>query len=271
VKVRNKVIAVTGGGNGIGRELVLNLVRRGARVAAIDIQRDRLAETLALAGDGRDRVSTHVVDITERDRVTALPDGIIAQHGAIDGVINNAGIIQPFLRVSDLDDAVIEKVMNVNFYGSLYMTRAFLPHLLKRPEAHIVNISSMGGFLPVPGQTVYGASKAAIKLFTEGLRSELLHTRVGVTAVFPGAIATSLPTNSGVDLVPDSDVASRMQRIIKPLAPSKAARIIINGIERDRYRVLVGLDSVFMDLVYRMSPTGAAKLISGLMQSLLSG
>jgi short-subunit dehydrogenase len=173
------------------------------------------------------------------------------------------------VRVSDLDDAVIERVMNVNLSGTLCTTKAFLPHLLRRPEAHIVNISSMGGFLPVPGQTIYGASKAAVKLFTEGLHSELLNTRVRVTAVFPGAIGTDLPANSGVELGQDSEIARNVQRVIKPLAPSKAAQIIINGIERNRYRVLVGLDSVLMDLAYRTSPRGAAKLISGLMQSLL--
>jgi len=176
MKVQNKVVLVTGGGNGMGRELVLNLLSRGASVAAVDINETALQKTVELAGSKSDNLSTHIVNITNKDAVAALPEQIIAKHGAIDGIINNAGIIQPFERIKDLDYAVIERVLNVNFFGTLYMTKEFLPHLLKRPEAHITNISSMGGFLPVPGQTVYGASKAAVKLFTEGLRSELLNT-----------------------------------------------------------------------------------------------
>jgi NAD(P)-dependent dehydrogenase (short-subunit alcohol dehydrogenase family) len=269
MKVQNKVIVVTGGGNGIGRELVLGLISRGAYVAAVDVNETALQETKQLTGDHRERLSTHVVNITDKDAVSALPEQVIAEHHAVDGIINNAGIIQPFVRVNDLDYAVIERVMNVDFYGTLYMTKAFLPHLFKRPEAHIVNISSIGGFLPVPGQTIYGASKAAAKLFTEGLHSELLNTQIRVTAVFPGAIGTDLPANSGVELGRDSGAARDLQRIIKPLAPSKAAQIILDGMERNRYRVLVGLDSVLMDLAYRTSPRGATKLISRLMQSLL--
>lgn len=270
MKVQNKVIVVTGGGNGIGRELVLNLLSKGAYVAAMDINETALQETAQLVGGQKERLSTHIVNVTDKDTVSALPEQVIAAHQAVDGIINNAGIIQPFVRVNDLEYAVVERVMNVNFYGMLYMTKAFLPYLLKRPEAHIVNVSSMGGFLPFPGQTIYGASKAAVKLFTEGLHSELLKTQVGVTVVFPGAIGTNLPANSGVALGRDSEIARRIQRIIKPLAPSKAAQIITHSIERNRYRVFVGLDSILMDFAYRISPKGAAQLISGLMQSLLS-
>jgi NAD(P)-dependent dehydrogenase (short-subunit alcohol dehydrogenase family) len=212
MQVENRVIAVTGGGNGIGRELVLGLLSRGARVAAVDVNETALQETSQLAGDREGSLSTHVVNVTNKEAVSALPEQVIARHHVVDGIINNAGIIQPFVRVNDLDHAVIERVMNVNFYGTLYMTKAFLPHLLKRPEAHIVNISSMGGFLPVPGQTVYGASKAAVKLLTEGLHSELSNTQVGVTVVFPGAIGTDLPANSGVELDQDSEIARSIQR-----------------------------------------------------------
>lgn len=148
------------------------------------------------------------------------------------------------------------------------MTKAFLPYFLTRPEAHITNLSSMGGFLPVPGQTIYGASKAAVKLFTEGLRSELLNTNVRVTVVFPGAIGTNIAANSGVSISPNPENKNQ-QRSIKTLAPSKAAQIIMDGIEENRYRVLIGSDSVFMDFIYRVSPERAAKFIFKQMQSLL--
>ena len=121
----------------------------------------------------KDNVSTHVLNITDRAEVERLPELVIARHGAVDGLINNAGIIQPFVRVKDLDYEAIERVMNVNFYGTLYMTKAFLPCLLKRPEAHIANVSSMGGFLPVPGQSIYGASKAAANCIFKQMQSLL--------------------------------------------------------------------------------------------------
>lgn len=264
MRVQNKVIVVTGGGNGIGRELVLKLLGKGASVTALDIDKPALEETAELAGDERQRLSTHTVDITEREAVEALPQQVISHHGAVDGVINNAGIIQPFVRLNDLHYEAIERVVNVNFYGTLYMTKVFLPHLLGRPEAHITNISSMGGFLPVPGQTIYGASKAAVKLLTEGLRSELMDTNVRVTVVFPGAVGTNIAAHSGVTIEGETT-----GRSIKVLSPQKAAEIIIDGIERDRYRILVGSDARLMDLIYRVSPPRAAKFIYSQMRSLL--
>ena len=148
MKVENKVIVVTGGGNGIGRELVLHLLARGAKVAAVDIDQAALQATVDLAGDKKANLSTHIVNITDKEAVEALPEQVIAQHGAVDGIINNAGIIQPFVKLNELEYPAIERVMNINFYGTLYMTKTFLPHLLKRPAAHITNISSMGGFRP---------------------------------------------------------------------------------------------------------------------------
>jgi NAD(P)-dependent dehydrogenase (short-subunit alcohol dehydrogenase family) len=266
MKVRNKVIVVTGGGNGIGRELVLNLLVKGARVAAADIDKLALEETAALSGDKKNDLSTHIVNITDREAVEALPEQVIAQHGAVDGLINNAGIIQPFVRLNDLEYEAIEQVMHVNFYGTLYVTKAFLPHLLRRPEAHITNVSSMGGFLPVPGQTLYGASKAAVKLLTEGLNSELLNTNVRVSVVFPGAIGTNIAANSGLG---NSLPAGSEQRSMKVLPPAKAAEIIVEGIEQNRYRILVGSDARFMDFIYRLSPDRAAKFIYRQMKSLL--
>ena len=268
MKTQNKIIVVTGGGNGIGRELVLHLLNKGARVTALDISEAGLKETAELAGDKKDKLSLHVVNITDRAAVEALPEQVIAKHGAVDGVINVAGIIQPFVRINDLDYAAIERVMNVNFYGTLYVTKTFLPHLLKRPEAHIANVSSMGGFLPVPGQGIYGASKAAVKLMTEALHSELSNTNVKVTVIFPGAIGTNIAGNSGVGDSLKVDASSN-QRAMKVLPPSKAAEIIVDGIERDEYEILVGRDSAFMNFIYRLSSKRAARFISKQMASLL--
>lgn len=268
MKTQNKIIVVTGGGNGIGRELVLHLLNKGARVAALDISEAGLKETAELAGAKKDNLSLHVVNITDRAAVEALPEQVIARHGAVDGVINVAGIIQPFVRINDLEYAAIERVMNVNFYGTLYVTKTFLPHLLKRPEAHIANVSSMGGFLPVPGQGIYGASKAAVKLMTEALHSELSNTNVKVTVIFPGAIGTNIADNSGVGHTLNMPGESQRQAI-KMLTPGKAAQIIVDGIERDEYEILVGRDSAFMNFIYRVSSKRAARFISKQMASLL--
>lgn len=269
MKVNNKVILVTGGGSGMGRELVLNLLAKGAHVAMVDINQETLHETAELAGSKADNLSKHVINITDRGAVVALPEEILEIHGPIDGIINNAGIIQPFVKINKLDFDAIERVMNVNFYGTLNVTKTFLPYLLQRPEAHIVNISSMGGFLPVPGQTIYGASKAAVKLFTEGLYSELLNTNVHVTVVFPGAIGTNISVNSGVDMERMAADASD-QSSFKAMEPGKAAEIIINGMEKDHLRVLVGSDARMMDFLYRLAPKRAAKIIFNQMKSLLS-
>jgi short-subunit dehydrogenase len=266
MRVQNKTMVVTGGGNGIGRELTLTLLRRGATVAAVDISKSALEETAKLADALKSKLSTHVLDITDKRLVEALPDQIISEHGAVDGLMNVAGIIQPFVRLKDLGYDSIERVMQINFFGTLYMTKAFLPYLMKRPESHLLNISSMGGFLPVPGQTIYGASKAAVKLLTEGLSSELLGTTVRVTVVFPGAIGTNIAANSGVVIgVP----AESNQSSIRMLPPNKAAQIIIDGMERNRYRILVGSDSALMDFVYRLNPKRAARFIYNQMKSLL--
>jgi len=265
MKVSEKTIAVTGGGNGIGRQLTLQLLSRGARVAAIDMSETGLQETAALADDKADRLSTHVVNITDRPAVEALPSAIIEKHGQVDGLINCAGIIQPFVNVADLDYAVIERVMNVNFWGTINMTKTFLPLLLERPVAHLLNVSSMGGFMPFPGQSIYGASKAAVKLLTEALHSELMDTNVAVTTVFPGAIATDISKNSGLD-VPSVDEAKASAEkkdgpSFKMTSPEDAARLIIEAMERDAYRAMIGGDAKLLDRLSRLMPERAAGFI----------
>jgi NAD(P)-dependent dehydrogenase (short-subunit alcohol dehydrogenase family) len=269
MKVANKVIVVTGGGSGMGRELVLELLRRGAKVCALDINESSLAETATLAGAAaRDKLATITLNVADKAAVEALPQQVIDRFGQVDGVINNAGIIQPFVRLNDLDYAAIDRVFDVNFRGALYMTKAFLPHLLKRPEGHIVNTSSMGGFLPVPGQTAYGASKAAVKLMTEGLYSELKDTNVHVTVVFPGAVGTNITTNSGVDIpISPEDAAKQTRRV---LAADKAAQIILDGMEKNAFRVMVGSDAKLMDRLYRLNPRRATGFIAKQMKDLLA-
>lgn len=207
--------------------------------------------------------------MADRAGVEALPGVVVERFGAVDGIIHCAGIIQPFVRLQHLAYDTIERVFAVNWLGTLYLTRTFLPILLARPEGHIVNVSSMGGFLPVPGQTVYGASKAAAKLFTEGLHSECAGTNVRVTVVFPGAVATNIVANSGVTLpIANGEAQARARKVTSADA---AARIILDGMERNAYRVLVGGDAKLMDLLYRLDPRRAAAFITGQMRDLLAG
>ncbi len=264
MKVRSKVMVVTGAGSGMGQALTLELLGRGAGVAAVDLRMDGLDETSRLAAAG-DRLSTHVVDITDRDATAALPEQVVARHGAVDGLINNAGIIQPFTTVEDLDLATIQRVLDVNLMGTVHLVKAFLPHLRKRPEAHIANVSSMGGFLPVPGQVMYGASKAAVKLLTEGLYAELLDTDVGVSVIMPGAVATNIAGNSGVTIA-GADTAAAGTRMT---SASDAARIIVEGIEAGRLHIFVGRDSRLMNAATRIAPRQATKMIQKQMKRLM--
>lgn len=265
MRVSGRVWVVTGGGGGMGRELVLQLLQEGGRVAAVDVKPDSLQETAALAAAG-DRLSTHVVDITDRAAVEALVAQVTTAHGVVDGVINNAGIIQPFVPVNDLSYEAIGRVLDVNLMGTMYMVKAFLPVLLERPEAHIANVSSMGGFFPFPGQSVYGASKAAVKLLTEGLYAELRDTGVQVSVIMPGAVRTAISENSGV-VIAGAEESSGMPMTSAP----DAARIMIEGIERNRLYIFVGKDARLMNIAIRIAPKQAIGFIQKKMQGMLSG
>lgn len=267
VQIAGKVFVVTGGGNGIGREVVLAILAKGGRVAAVDLSEEGLAETIALVGENAISLSTHRVNIADREAVEALPAAVIEAHGRVDGVINVAGIIQRFVRINDLSYEDIEKVMAVNFWGVVHMSKAFLPHLLERPAASLVNVSSMGALAPVPGQSAYGASKAAVKLLTEGMYAELRDTSVAVTVVFPGAIATNIAVNSGAGM-PEMEASSEAQAM-KTTSAADAAQQIIEGVEKGSYRVLIGSDARGLDRLSRLSPRRATELIADKMKSLL--
>ena len=267
MKVKGKVILVTGGGNGMGRELVLRLLEKGSRVIAADINPAALLETVQMAGERKDSLTALQVDITSKKAVEQLLGHSVAAWGHVDGVINNAGIIQPFKKVNDIGFDDIERVFDVNFLGTLYMIKAFLPHLLTRPEAHIVNVSSMGGFMPVAGQSVYGASKAAVKILSEGLASELSETAVGVTTAFPGAMFTDIKANSGLGREAGAGPEGHAENAAMP--PSKAAAIIINGIEERKTRIFIGRDAKSMNVAYKFMPGVATKMLYGKMRDKL--
>lgn len=267
MRVDGKVLVVTGGGAGIGRQVVLELLRRGARVAAVDLRPDGLAGTARLAAAG-DRLVTFEGDVGDAAAMAALPARVKAALGPVDGLVHVAGIIQPFVRLKDLDDAAIDRVLRVNLEGTLNVDRAFLPGLLERPAAHLVNVSSMGAYLPVPGQSVYGASKAAVKLLTEGLYAECIGTSVEVSVVMPGAVATEITANSGV-AAPGGAAAEEAGRSFPTTSAEDAARIVVDGMEAGRLHIYVGRDAKLMNLLSRIAPRRAVHLIEKRMRSLL--
>ncbi|MDR2810731.1 MAG: SDR family NAD(P)-dependent oxidoreductase [Tannerellaceae bacterium] len=252
MKVKGKIIMITGGGNGLGRELVLNLLHKGSKVVALDINKTALEEIRQLAGKDADSLMTIETDITDGSKIEDAAKKISNKFKAIDGVINNAGIIQPFRKVNDLDANTINRVFEINFMGTLNIIKVFLPYLLERSEAHIVNISSMGGFLPVAGQAIYGASKAAVKILSEALTSELSETNIGVTTVFPGAMLTNIKANSGLGA--DAGAGPEGHSKDAAFSPAKAAEMITDAIEHNKPRLYIGKDAKFMNILYKLNP-----------------
>lgn len=259
MKIEGKVIVVTGAGSGMGRELALLLLKKGAKVAIADVNEAGMQETIQLSGKGAEFVFAQKLDISNKEEVALFPEKVISHFGQVDGIINNAGIIHTFTPVMDLGLDVCERVMRINFFGTLYMTKAFLPYLSKRPEAHIANVASMGGFMPFPGQTLYGCSKAAVKLLTEGLQSELKDTQIGVTILYPGAVNTNIMGNSGIKV---NKAELEKESTMQMLTADKAAEIMIDAIEKNKKRVTVGKDSTMLDKLYRLAPSWAGNFIA---------
>ncbi len=269
MNLTDKVIVVTGAGSGIGRELALQLIAKGAIVAGADYNEQALLETKELLAqqnsDNKSRFSCHVVDISNNEQVEKAAQSVVDQHGQVDGIINNAGIIQPFSHVENLAVEHMQRIFNVNWWGVVYMTQAFLPALKKSAQGRIVNISSMGGYMPFPGQVIYGASKAAVKLMTEGLMVELADTNVGVSVVYPGAVQTNI-TNNAPDMSDKAKQAAQQDEKKVGVTAQAAAQAIIKGIEKDKPRILVGSDCKVIDKLYRLMPVKTAHLMSWLMK-----
>ncbi len=263
MEIKGKTFIVTGAGSGIGKEITIQIIKKGGSVAAVDINSKSL-ELLKSELKKCDNLTTHVLDMSKLDTFEGFRDDFYKEHKVIDGLINNAGIIQPFVKLENLDLDIANKIMDVNFNGPLKLTKMFLKDLMKRPEANITNISSMGGFFPFPGQTVYGASKAALKILTEGLYAEMLDTNVNVMVVFPGAIATNIAANSNIEISQSNNSK------IKALPAKEAAFQIIEGIEKNKFSVYVGKDSKMMNILYKLNPAKAIKIIKNKMKDLIS-
>ncbi|MEU4649451.1 SDR family NAD(P)-dependent oxidoreductase [Nocardia fluminea] len=253
--IERSVFVVTGAGNGIGRCVALELIARGAFVVGADRDEQALTATAALVTD-RERFTSHPIDICDRAAVAAFPAGVIASHGQIDGLFNIAGIAQELQPVTDLSDARIETLMQVNFFGAVWMSRAFLPHLLQRPRGVILNTSSLSAIVPVPGSAMYGASKAALALFSYGLAQDLRgRSNVTVTTVLPGSVWTDLVRKVARQMGAPEKLAKAFSA-----QPEHVAHRIVDATVKGTGRVVIGKDAHFYDAVRRLSTWLADRL-----------
>jgi butyryl-CoA dehydrogenase len=253
-----RVAAITGAGSGIGRALAQQLAVRGAHLALSDIDEAGLAETVTLCEGSPVKVTSKRVDVADRAAVHSWADEVVADHGRVNLVCNNAGVaVAASIESVSYED--FDWLMDINFWGVVHGTKAFLPHLKTADEGHIVNLSSVFGLISVPTQAVYNASKFAVRGFTDALRIELEAERstVSCTTVHPGGIKTNIARNARFDASLTGgrvDPAADFHKIAMT-TPEKAARVILGAVERNKRRVLVGPDAKAIDLLSRL-PAG---------------
>jgi short-subunit dehydrogenase len=258
-----QIVAITGAGSGIGRALAVHVAKRGCHVAAADIDAKQLAETAEMVKAEGVNCSTHVVDVANREAVEQYAADVVSEHGGVNMIINNAGVTL-IDSVEKLLYSDFEWIMNINFWGVVYGSKAFLPHLRRADAAHIVNVSSLFGLMSLPLQSAYNSSKFAVRGFTEALKMELAGSTIGVSCVHPGGIKTSIATNSRIgeealsvskeQLLADFDKAAIT-------TAEQTAAAIIRGVEKNKRRILVGRDAKVMDWVVRHFPNTYERIL----------
>lgn len=258
-----RVVVVTGAASGIGRSLAVQLARQGASLALADMNAEGLAETKALVEAAAGFCTTHELDVADREGFEAFASQVIADHGEVHVVFNNAGVT----LVDSVESQSYEDfnwLMNINFWGVVYGTRAFLPYLKQVDEAHIVNVSSVFGILAVPLQSAYNASKFAVRGFTESLKMELAGSHIHVSCVHPGGIKTGIAQNSRMNEetlgAPQEQLTAEFDAMARTTA-DKAAAIMIRGVLKNKRRIMVGTDAKIMSLVTRLFPGSYEKLL----------
>ena len=253
-----RVAAITGAGSGIGRALAVELAGRGAHLALSDIDPTTLAETVALCEGHPVKVTSAVVDVSDREAVHSWADAVVADHGHVNLVFNNAGVAVG-CTIEHVSYEDFEWLMDINFWGVVHGTKAFLPHLKAADEGHIVNVSSVFGLISVPSRAVYNASKFAVRGFTDALRIELDAERssVSCTTVHPGGIKTNIARSARFhpDMLTGPVHPAEDFHRIALTTPEKAARQILTAVARNRRRVLVGPDAKAIDFLSRL-PAG---------------
>ena len=262
MRLEGRTAVVTGAAGGIGRAIAVSLARRGCHLALVDLDEAGMAETAELTRGVR--MSRHRVDVADRIAVAEFPSIVAAEHGGVDVLVNNAGVAVggTFEQVSDED---FEWLFEINFWGVVRMTRAFLPLLRASGDARVVNISSVYGLIAPPEQVAYASSKFAVRGFSEALRHELEGSGIGVTVVHPGGVNTSIAEKARVPAgVTEEEVARRLAKYRKllRLPPEIAGETIVRGIEQRQPRVLIGSDAKMISLVARLLPASYWKLLA---------
>ena len=253
-----RVAAITGAGSGIGHALAVNLAKRGAHLALCDIDEAGLAETVTQCEGYGVKITSQRVNVADRAAVEAWAERVVADHGKVNLVINNAGVaLGAMIESMSYED--FEWLMSINFWGVVYGTKAFLPHLKASGEGHVVNLSSIFGLISVPSQSAYNAAKFAVRGFTDALRMELEieGAPVSVTTIHPGGVKTNIAKNARIDdslaeMTGDPEQARRDFERAFVTSPDKAARQILAAVQRDRRRALVGPDAKVVDFVARL-------------------
>lgn len=260
---QNKVAAITGAGSGIGRALAIQLAKSGAKLAITDINEKGLQETVEKVKALGAEVFSTPSNVAKIEEVQQFVKGVIDTFGQVDLVFNNAGIALGKKSLVELNYEEWEKIMGVNLWGVIYGSKEFLPHLLERPEAAIINISSVFGLAGIPEQTPYCTTKFAVRGFTEALRGELSNTKVEVYCVHPGGINTNIAEHALEEAQSDPTKRKEVENFKKMLihSPEKAASTILDGIRKNRYKVLIGEEAYVFDWMTRALPQGYTKLL----------
>lgn len=269
-----KVAAITGAGSGMGRALAMSLANQGCHVAISDVDTDNLHETEALIQaealihaealiQTEVRVTCHTIDVSNKLDVKNFASAVQQQHGKVNMIFNNAGVsVTDTVEHMSIDD--FEWLMNINFWGVVYGTRAFLPFLREQPEAHIINTSSIFGTIALPSQSAYNASKFAVRGFTYALRQELADSNIGVSCVQPGGVKTNIVKNSR--FVPSDNASPTKEEFVQKfeslagLTSEQAAEQILKGVRKNKAQILVGKDAKFIALLERLFPIGYQKI-----------
>jgi short-subunit dehydrogenase len=265
--LKGKVAAITGAGSGIGRATAILMAQNGCHLSISDIDESSVNDTAERCRAHDVRVTSARLDVADRHAVHAWAEDTVKAHGGANVIVNNAGVAMS-ATVEHMAYEDFEWLMNINFWGVVYGTKAFLPHLKKSGDGHVVNISSVFGLIGVPTQSAYNAAKFAVRGFTESLREELVieGANVGVTCVHPGGIKTNIARRARMRASAEwgptdaEKVAADFDKVART-TPEQAAKDIIGAILKNRRRQLVGADALVIDLMQRLLPATYQNII----------
>jgi butyryl-CoA dehydrogenase len=261
---KDKICVITGAGSGIGAACARAMAAQGGEVIGTDLRQDMLGETKAAVEAAGGRMETYMVDVADRDAMFDLAAKVEASHGGADLILNNAGVAfgAPVAEMS-VDDC--KWLMDINFWGVVHGTQAFLPHFVAKGSGHVANISSIFGLIGVPTQAAYNASKFAVLGFTEALRHEMRGTDIGVSTIHPGGINTNIVRHARVQQGPEAEAEREeaIQRFAQftMTQPDGAAKIIMKGLRKNKARILIGPDAHIVDWVRRLFPASYLRLL----------